>query len=561
MHLLTPGKALILAAFFLSLLLLVATAALLDLPFAADRMVVSAVLAGLALATAGAGLLAYRGHRQVVSWLELTSVNVALANQGDLTVPLPTADAAGAAAMALYGEISGLMAHFRTTIANLQATAATIAAMSAQMNDNSMRLVGTVEKQANGAIDTTATVAEISMSIEQTVSDIEKLTRSSREVTTAIMEMAANVEEVALSMSRLMEAIDQVSASIAELTASTHEIDGNVETLNSNTLNAASSIAEMDHSIKQVQDSARSAVAFTSAVLQDAEAGKHAVDATIAKSSQIQHSSMVALAAIDELSRRAASIDAIIRVIDEVAEQTNLLALNASIIAAQAGEQGRGFAVVADEIKGLAQKTKHSTHEIYEIIEGVQSETRRVDEVIRATEGHVRDGVELSTFSGNALEKIVAGMRQVNTQVALIARATEEQATGSHGLRKSMENVSAMVTQIAGAAHGQSAASDLIHASTESMRNLAVQINAATREQSTASAVIAKLAEVMRNLMENARDSCREQLQGSARISAAVEIILETSDLNLDVARGMDEAVEKLGRHAEELQRVNDFTL
>jgi methyl-accepting chemotaxis protein len=345
------------------------------------------------------------------------------------------------------------------------------------------------------------------------------------------------------------------------MTASIHEIDGNVDTLNSNTHNAATSIAQMDQTIRQVQESVQSAVTVSGTVLQDAEAGKNAVDASIDGINQIQRSAQVALEAIGELSRRTASIDAIIRVIDEVAEQTNLLALNASIIAAQSGVHGRGFSVVAEEIKDLAQKTKQSTHEISEIITGVQSETQRVDKVIRTTETHVREGVELGTFSGNALEKIVTGVRHVNSQVAMIARATEEQTTGSYSIRRSMENVAAMVSQIAGAAREQSAASDQIHASTESMRNLASQINAATREQSAASAVIAKLAEVMRNLTENARNSCQEQLQGSDKINTAVGIILETSDLNLDVVRGMDEAVEKLGQHARELQQVNDFSV
>jgi len=560
MKFMTPGKSLALAAFFLFLLLL---AALPDtsLPFAINRDDLPVLLGVLALAVAGSGFLAYLGHRRLAAWTSQTAMTVAEANKGDLAAQLPAAEVAGAAALALRVEISGLMEHFRGTIGNLQETSATIAAMSAYINDNSTRLVGAVETQANGAIDATVTVSEISASIERTVEDIEKLTRSSGEVSSSIMEMAASIEEVALSMNRLLEATDQVSSSITEMTASIHEIDGNVETLNSNTHNAASSIAQMDQSIRQVRESVQSAVTVTSKVLQDAEAGKRAVDASISGTLQIQRSSQIALEAIGELSRRTASIDAIIRVIDEVAEQTNLLALNASIIAAQSGEHGRGFSVVAEEIKELAQKTKHSTQEISEIITGVQNETQRVDEVIRTTETHVREGVELSTFSGNALEKIVSGVRHVDSQVAMIARATEEQSAGSHNIRKSMENVTAMVSQIAGSAREQSSASDLIHASTESMRNLASQINAATREQSAASAVIAKLAEVMRNLTETARSSCQEQLQGSDKINTAVGIILETSDLNLDVARGMDEAVEKLGQHAQELQRVSDFSV
>jgi methyl-accepting chemotaxis protein len=318
MPFMTPGKALALAAFFLALLLLAAIAPHLNLLSVENREGVTVLLAVLAFATALAGFLAYLGYRRLLVWIEQVTVTIAEANQGDLTAPLPAAEAAGAAALALYEKISGLVGHFRKTIVNLQETAATIATMSAQMNDNSARLVGAVETQANGVIDTTATVAEITVSIERTVEDIEKLTRSSGEVSTSIMEMAASIEEVALGMNHLMEATDQVSASITEMTASIHETDGTVEILNKNTINAASSIVQMDHSIKQVQESVQSTVAVTNTVLQDAEAGKRAVDATIAGTNQIQISSQIALDAIVELSRRTASIDAIIRVIDEV---------------------------------------------------------------------------------------------------------------------------------------------------------------------------------------------------------------------------------------------------
>ena len=560
MTLMTPGKQMALAA--LSLSLLVAAALTGDsTPWLVDRTTRIMLVCLLALITAGCGGLAYLGHHRLVVWTRRMGIGVAQTNQGDLTTPLPAAPAGGAAAMALHGEIRGLIEHFRRTLDNLQETSTTIAAMSAHINDNSARLVGAVETQANGAIEATTTVQEVNASIARTVHDIEHLTRSSGEVSSAIMEVTASIEEVAHSMGRLWEAIDQVSASITEMSASIHEIDGNVDTLNQSTQSAASAVAQMDQSIGQVQESVRSAVAATNSVLKDAEAGKNAVDASIAGTRQIKRSSQVALEAIGELSRRTASIDAIIKVIDEVAEQTNLLALNASIIAAQAGVHGRGFSVVAEEIKELAQKTKQSTHEIAEIIVGVQSETERVDDVIRTTERHVRDGVELSTFSGNALEKIVFGVRQVDSQVAMIARATEEQAAGSHSIRRAMENVSAMVSQIAAAAREQSATSDLIHNSAESMRTQAGQISAATREQSAASSVIAKLTEVMRTLMENARNSCHEQLQGSDRINSAVAVILESSDLNLDVARGMDEAVEKLGQHAQDLQTVSDFSV
>ncbi len=85
----------------------------------------------------------------------------------------------------------------------------------------------------------------------------------------------------------------------------------------------------------------------------------------------------------DELELLAGEIDKVGEVaeqIEAIAKQTNMLALNATIEAARAGDAGRGFAVVADEVKQLSGQTRTATKEIAELLQTLNTQTRRLTE-------------------------------------------------------------------------------------------------------------------------------------------------------------------------------------
>ena len=80
---------------------------------------------------------------------------------------------------------------------------------------------------------------------------------------------------------------------------------------------------------------------------------------------------------INSIGARSDEVGKIVKVIEGIADQTSLLALNAAIEAARAGDAGKGFAVVADEVRRLAERSMQATQEIGEVIETVQSDTRK----------------------------------------------------------------------------------------------------------------------------------------------------------------------------------------
>ncbi|RNC67766.1 MAG: methyl-accepting chemotaxis protein [Desulfuromonadales bacterium] len=427
--------------------------------------------------------------------------------------------------------------------------------ISANIFEASRRVLSAAEVQSESVSQTSSAVTEINASIKEVSGGVDSLSLSASETSSSILEMAASIEEVALNVEALAQSVEEVSSSVVQMAASIKQINGSVTSLMEVTATTASSVAEMDSSIKQVEKNAMDAATISEEVRRDAEVGKTSVEATIDGISKIKRSSRITSEVIDTLSDRANDIGAVLSVIDEVAEQTNLLALNAAIIAAQAGEHGKGFAVVADEIKELAERTSSSTREIAQLIKGVQDETARAVVAIEQAEKSITEGETLSQRSGEALTKIVTGVEQATGQVESIARATMEQAKGSQMIREAMEQVSDMIGQIAGATREQSKGSDLIMGASETMKGLTSQVRVSTKEQAKVGNFIARSTENITNMISQIKRACDEQTRGSEQIIRAVENIQESTDTNLGAAKMMEDAVSRLSRQLEVLQR------
>jgi methyl-accepting chemotaxis protein len=166
---------------------------------------------------------------------------------------------------------------------------------------------------------------------------------------------------------------------------------------------------------------------------------------------------------METISTSGESVKKIIKSIDEIAFQTNLLALNAAVEAARAGQAGAGFAVVADEVRSLAMRAAEAAKTTDNLI----GETARQIEL-----GSVHIQATLTKFyeMGDSAKK-------VNSLVAEIADASQEQAQGIEHLNQAVQEIDRVVQQNAANAEESASAATQLQGQAERLRDIVGAVN------------------------------------------------------------------------------------
>lgn len=258
--------------------------------------------------------------------------------------------------------------------------------------------------------------------------------------------------------SKVDEVVQNVGATIEELSGLIR-LSGQEAVVQAGKMEqAAQAMTEMCTTVESVALSAQESAEASTHTGKTAQQGASVVRGSVESINTVQARVLDLKEKMQSLSQLTLSINGIITVISDIADQTNLLALNAAIEAARAGDSGRGFSVVADEVRKLAEKTMGATKEVTATIVAISS---GIDEGLGGVDAVVTD-IEASTTqataSGEALNDIVREVESIDSRIAHIATAAQQQLATCSQININVADVARMAGNTTSAMDKSSAA-------------------------------------------------------------------------------------------------------
>ncbi|WP_027622971.1 methyl-accepting chemotaxis protein [Clostridium lundense] len=297
---------------------------------------------------------------------------------------------------------------------------------------------------------------------------IRNLKNSSLEIDDKANNLAAISEEFTSSTENISLAIQEVASGATSQAQALTEIVAMLNDFSEKINSTVSNIAEIDGMSRDIDRKANNSNKDMEQLLNSMESIVEEFDIFESK--------------ISTMEANVEKINEITNLINDISEKTNLLALNAAIEAARAGESGRGFAVVADEIRKLAEMSKSSSEDIYNIINGVLEDTKdmvksskEVNQKLNGQKSTADEAMNSFKEISESVTSMIPKIKNINDSAHIIEENKNEILDKSESIASISQEISASSEEI-------SASAEQMNASSEEVANTAQGLNEMTRD-------------------------------------------------------------------------------
>ncbi len=256
------------------------------------------------------------------------------------------------------------------------------------------------------------------------------------------------MRDMKVSMS---ETLSKIESAADQVNAGGEQVSSGAQALAQGATQQASSVEELAATIQEVSQQVESTASHARTAKKENEQSHQQIGVCFQDMESL-------LNAMNKIETHSTEISKVIKTIEDIAFQTNILALNAAVEAARAGSAGKGFAVVADEVRNLASKSAEASKSTTTLIEGT----------VKA----VKEGLDLSHETSQALQVVVESSKKVLDAVGLIAGAAEEQTASISQIAIAVDQISSVVQTNSATSEESAAASEELSSQANVLKEL-----------------------------------------------------------------------------------------
>ncbi|MFY2558900.1 cache domain-containing protein [Corallococcus terminator] len=264
------------------------------------------------------------------------------------------------------------------------------------------------------------------------------------QLTEAFNGMVAGLREV---VEALVEAAGATAADAERIRVSTDGLSRTTREQSESLQRAAEAVQDMSLHVSRGAAAARVAAEAATGHGQVARAGGVAVDQASRKMVEIvdvvEHSART----VEQLRESGRATARMLQLIQAVADETRMLAVNTAIEAVHAGQHGKGFSVVAGEVRKLAERTHEATSQVRALLAKNEADTAAAAELMRRGTSKVNEGMGLSSAAGEALSRLLSGVKDLGERVETMAEQNARQSASGESIAGRIQALSVRSAQ------------------------------------------------------------------------------------------------------------------